>query len=98
MDRKVGGALVASLFLAGLSALVMWFLVFSLHVALGAPLDGFQGKFDPTLAGLVLCTDGMWRGRERSVQAGDGSWIATADAIWVGGHLGWADKTLQGGH
>ena len=97
MDRKIGGAPVASLVLAGLSALVLWFLVFSLHVALGAPLDGFQGKFDPTLAGLVLCTDGMWRGREYSVQAGDGSWIATADAIWAGGRLGWADKTLQGG-
>ena len=33
LDRRIGGAAFAALFLLGLSALVLWFFVFAVHVA-----------------------------------------------------------------
>lgn len=96
MDRKVGGPAAALLFLAGLSALVLWFLVFSLQVALGE--EPFPTKAGLEAIGLVHLTNDEWGGRDHAVQDGDGHWVWLPNAVWVGGHLGWADKTLQGGH
>jgi hypothetical protein len=36
MDRKVGGALAGALFLTGLAAVVLWFVLFALQGALSA--------------------------------------------------------------